>query len=61
MYTYLDGGISPNLGGAGLPSGGPTTQNTIAKEKTGSNGDVSSKMEQMMAQRKSEFGDIDRK
>jgi len=61
MYTYLDAGMGSNIGGAGLPSGGPTTQNTISKEKTGSNGDVSSKMEQMMAQRKSEFGGIDRK
>jgi glutaredoxin-related protein len=61
MYTYLDAGMGPNVGGAGLPSGGPTTQNTISKEKIGSNGDVSSKMEQMIAQRKSEFGGIDRK
>jgi len=61
MYTYLDGGVSQNNGGAGLPSGGPTTQNTLSKEKTSTNSDISSRMEQMAQQRKSEFGGIDRK
>lgn len=61
MYTYLDGGVSQNNGGAGLPSGGPSTQNTLSKEKSSTNSDIASRMEQMAQQRKSEFGGIDRK
>lgn len=62
MYTFLDGSSSNiNTGGAGMPSGGPSTENTIAKTKTGSNDDVSKRMEQMALQRKSEFGSIERK
>lgn len=61
MYTYLDGGVSQNNGGAGLPSGGYSTQNTLSKEKSSTNSDIASRMEQMAQQRKSEFGGIDRK
>ena len=61
MYTFLDGSGVQNTGGAGMPSGGPSTQNTIVKNKTGANDDVSSRMEQMALQRKSEFGSVERK
>jgi hypothetical protein len=60
MYTFLDNSTM-NTGGAGLPAGGPETQNTIAKTKTGANDDVASRMEQMASQRKSEFGSVERK
>jgi hypothetical protein len=60
MYTFLDGS-APNTGGAGMPSGGPTTQNTIAKSKTGGNDDVMSRMESMTNQRKAEYGSVERK
>jgi len=59
MYTFLDGTV-PNTGGAGLPSGGPTTQNTLSKEKTSTNSDIASRMESMANQRKSEFGAVSR-
>jgi len=62
MYTFLDGAGVPNTGGASMPSSdGPSTQNTIVKNKTGANEDVSSRMEQMALQRKSEFGSVERK
>jgi len=60
MYTFLDSAPA-NTGGAGMPSDGPETKNTIAKSKTGNNGDVASRMEAMANQRKSEFGSIERK
>jgi glutaredoxin-related protein len=60
MYTFLDG-ASQNTGGAGMPTDGPTTTNTISKSKTGSNGDIAARMEAMNNQRKSEFGGIERK
>lgn len=63
MYTFLDGSQqqSQNTGGAGMPSGGPSTENTIVKNKTGANDDVSKRLEQMASQRKSEFSSIERK
>jgi glutaredoxin-related protein len=60
MYTFLDSAPT-NTGGAGMPTDGPETKNTIAKSKTGSNGDVAARMEAMANQRKSEFGSIERK
>ena len=59
MYTFLDGqNVS---GGVGLGAAGPKTENTIAKNKTGANDDITARLESMNSQRKSEFGGIDRK
>lgn len=60
MYTFLGGG-APNTGGAGMPTDGPTTTNTIAKAKTGANDDIAARMEAMNSQRKTEFGGVERK
>jgi hypothetical protein len=54
MYTFLDGAPTQ-----GAPA--PVTENTINSNKTGSNGDVASRMEAMNKQRESEFGGITRK
>jgi len=56
MYTFLDGGAQ------GSPSApAPTTENTLGKNKAGSNDDVSKRMEQMAMQREKEFGGVSRK
>jgi hypothetical protein len=54
MYTFIDGAPTQ-----GAPA--PVTQNTLAANKTGSNGDVASRMEAMNKQRESEFGGVTRK
>jgi hypothetical protein len=56
LYTLLGNAI------AGAGSHEPTSKNTLDdKSKTSSNSDVGKRMEQMMNQRKSEFGSIERK
>ena len=54
MYTFLNNAPSP----AGPVE--PSSENTI-KSKTGSNDDVSSRLEQLESQRKNEFSGIQRK
>jgi len=54
MYTFIDGAPTQ-----GAPA--PVTENTLAANKTGSNGDVASRMEAMNKQRESEFGGVTRK
>jgi len=54
LYTFLGGGSV-----AGPPE--PTSQNTISKEKAGSNEDVKARMKMMEDQRKSEFSGVERK
>lgn len=56
LYTFLDGSSQM----AAAPPA-PKTENTIAKNKTGSNDDVASRMEQMSLQREKEFGGVSRK
>jgi hypothetical protein len=60
LYTFLDQPIM-NQGGAAMPSDSqPSSENTI-KSKTGSNDDVSSRLEMMQKQRETEFGGVQRK
>jgi len=54
LYTFLGGGSA-----AGPPE--PTSQNTISKEKAGTNEDVKARMKLMEDQRKSEFSGVERK
>ena len=54
LYTFLGGGSA-----AGPPE--PTSQNTIAKEKAGTNEDVKARMKLMEQQRESEFSGVARK
>lgn len=54
MWTFLDYAITTQ----GQPE--PSSENTI-KSKTGANGDIASRMEQMTLQREKEFGGIQRK
>jgi hypothetical protein len=54
LYTFLGGS---SIGGP--PE--PVSQNTISKEKTGSNQDVSARMKQMEKERESEFSGVARK
>jgi hypothetical protein len=56
LYTFLDGSAQMS---AAPPT--PKTENTIAKNKTGANDDISSRMEQMALQREKEFGGVPRK
>ena len=55
LWTFLDGGVSASKG---APE--PSSENTI-KSKTGSNGDVAARMEEMTKQREKEFGGVSRK
>jgi hypothetical protein len=55
LWTFLDGSGTNNKG---APE--PTSENTI-KAKTGSNGDVAARMEEMTKQREKEFGGVTRK
>ena len=55
MFTFIGG---PLQGGNAAPE--PVSQNTISKDKAGSNGDVSTRMKAMEAQRKSEFSGTER-
>lgn len=56
LYTFLGNVVSA------ATSGEPTSTNTHDdKSKTSSNSDVGKRMEQMMNQRKSEFGTVERK
>lgn len=60
LYTFLDQPIM-SQGGASMPSGSqPSSENTI-KSKTGSNDDVSSRLEMMQKERENEFGGVQRK
>lgn len=54
LYTFLGGGSA-----GGPPE--PTSQNTISKEKAGTNEDVKARMKLMEQQRESEFSGIARK
>ena len=58
LWTFLDAPITTQ-GGQELKTQ-PTSENTL-KSKTGSNSDVSSRMEEMTKQREKEFGTITRK
>ena len=58
MYTFLSEPMPSTPGD--LSGGGPTSENTI-KSKTGSNDDISSRLEAMTLQREKEFGGIQRK
>lgn len=60
MFTFIT--ESPvNISQGGLPAAaGPDTENTI-KSKTGSNGDVMSRLEAMNKQREKEFAGVTRK
>jgi len=55
LYTFLGGGTAA----AGPPE--PTSQNTISKEKAGTNEDVKARMKLMEEQRESEFSGVARK
>lgn len=55
MFTFLG---SP--GQAAAAPAEPVSQNTISKDKAGSNGDVAARMKAMEAQRKSEFSATER-
>jgi len=60
MWTFLDSPITTQ-GGVGLTSQPePCSENTI-KSKTGSNGDVAARMEEMTKQREKEFAGVSRK
>jgi hypothetical protein len=54
LYTFLGGTTV-----SGPPE--PTSQNTISKEKAGTNEDVKARMKLMEDQRKSEFSGVERK
>jgi hypothetical protein len=54
MYTFLGGATV-----TGPPE--PVSQNTISKEKAGTNEDVKARMKQMEQQRETEFSGIARK
>jgi hypothetical protein len=56
LYTFLGNAVASAVG-----SSEPSSTNTIDKSKTSSNSDVGKRMEQMMAQRKTEFGSVERK
>jgi hypothetical protein len=56
LYTFLGNVVTAAVGNAE-----PSSTNTIDKSKTSSNSDVSKRMEQMMDQRKTEFGSVERK
>jgi len=56
LYTFLGNAVAAAVGNTE-----PSSTNTIDKSKTSSNSDVSKRMEQMMDQRKSEFGSVERK
>jgi hypothetical protein len=56
LYTFLGNAVASAVG----PSE-PTSKNTIDKSKTATNSDVGKRMEEMMNQRKTEFGSVDRK
>jgi hypothetical protein len=56
LYTFLG-----NDTNAGPINAEPTSTNTIDKSRASSNSDIGKRMEQMMNQRKSEFGSIERK
>jgi hypothetical protein len=56
LYTFLGDAVAAVTGNSE-----PSSTNTIDKSKTSSNSDVGKRMEQMMNQRKSEFGSVDRK
>jgi hypothetical protein len=63
MYTFIDSGppLTPQTT-VNMPSGkAPDTKNTIEKSKTGSNDDISARLEAMNNQRKSEYGGVQRK
>lgn len=55
MFTFIGG---PSQGGSAAPE--PVSQNTISKDKAGSNGDVAARMKAMEAQRKTEFSGTER-
>jgi len=56
LYTFLGNAVAAAVGNTE-----PSSTNTIDKSKTSSNSDVGKRMEQMMNQRKSEFGSVERK
>jgi hypothetical protein len=56
LYTFLGNVVTAAVGNTE-----PSSTNTIDKSKTSSNSDVSKRMEQMMDQRKTEFGSVERK
>lgn len=56
LYTFLGSAVASAVG-----TNEPTSKNTIDKSKTATNSDVGKRMEEMMNQRKTEFGSVERK